>query len=109
MELFDVAKYQLPKDMDIEWEITKKRFSVFLSEYKNIREKVGIPATPRIQETYSVMHRENVSPEVLNDPLYKEFEYLHRLFIKGYLSINHLCKNYRIISKSGYVKKSIPL
>ncbi|WP_429960920.1 transcriptional regulator [Enterococcus sp. AZ012] len=89
MELFDVAKYQLPKDMDIEWETTKKRFSVFLSEYKNIREKVGIPATPRIQETYSVLHRENVSPEVLNDPLYKEFEYLHRLFIKGYLSINH--------------------
>lgn len=49
MELFDVAKYQLPKDMDIEWEITKKRFSVFLSEYKNIREKVGIPATPRFR------------------------------------------------------------
>ncbi len=89
MELFDVAKYQLPKDVDIEWETTKEKFSIFLSEYKNLREKVGIPATPRIQETYSMIHRENVSPEVINDPLYKEFEYLHRLFIKGYLSINH--------------------
>ncbi|OTP19927.1 hypothetical protein [Enterococcus mundtii] len=89
MELFDGAKYQLPRDVDIEWETTKEKFSIFLSEYKNLREKVGIPATPRIQETYSMIHREYVSPEVINDPLYKEFEYLHRLFIKGYLSINH--------------------
>lgn len=50
MELFDVTKYQLPKDVDIEWETTKEKFSIFLSEYKNLREKVGIPATPRIQK-----------------------------------------------------------
>lgn len=50
MELFDAAKYQLPKDVDIEWETTKEKFSIFLSEYKNLREKVGIPATPRTQK-----------------------------------------------------------
>lgn len=42
MELFDVAKYQLPKDVDLEWVTTKEKFSIFLSEYKNLREKVGI-------------------------------------------------------------------
>ena len=71
MELFDVAKYQLPKDVDIEWETTKEKFSIFLSEYKNLREKVGIPPTPRIQETYSMIHRENVSPEELENELSK--------------------------------------
>ncbi len=89
MELFDVTKYQLPEETAVEWEITKERLGIFLSQYKSVREKIGISASPKVYETYSFLHRDEISSELTNDPIYQEFKYLHRIFISGYLSINH--------------------
>lgn len=89
MELFDVTKYQLPAETAVEWEITKERLGIFLSQYKSVREKIGISASPKVYETYSFLHRDEIPSELTNDPIYQEFKYLHRIFISGYLSINH--------------------
>lgn len=87
--LFDPTNYQLPNKNNVDWIMTKKNLSIFLSEYKNIREKLGLRATPKLKETYSLIHNENVSKEMCTDELYEEFVYLHKMFIHGYLSINH--------------------
>jgi hypothetical protein len=89
MELFDVTKYQLPAESAVEWETTKERLGIFLSQYKSVREKLGISAAPKIYETYSFLHHEDIPKQLMGDPIYQEFEYLHRIFISGYLAINH--------------------
>lgn len=55
MELFDVAKYQLPKDVDIEWETTKEKFSIFLSD--RIGESAYTPYAVRKKGAEKVLQR----------------------------------------------------
>ncbi|HFD0846069.1 transcriptional regulator [Enterococcus hirae] len=89
MELFDVTKYQLPSEDTVQWEKTKEKLGIFLSEYKSSREKMGIPTNPKIQQQYSFLHKENVSKELFDDPSYQEFLFLHKIFLTGYLAIIH--------------------
>jgi len=54
--LFDPTNYQLPNKNNVDWTMTRKNLSIFLSEYKNIREKLGLRATPKLKETYSLLN-----------------------------------------------------
>lgn len=78
MELFDVTKYQLPAESAVEWETTKERLGIFLSQYKSVREKLGISAAPKIYETYSFLHHEDIPRQLMGDPMNIFIEYLSR-------------------------------
>ena len=39
MSLFDVSKYEVPNDEDVDLVLTRKNFEIFIRAYKNSREK----------------------------------------------------------------------
>jgi len=96
MVLFDVKKYETPEAKDVDMERTKHNVAVFLSAYLSARCRVGQPREPKVTASYSL-----VPPSTANNTFeaerimiekeeaQKEFEYLHKLFIRGYSVIQH--------------------
>lgn len=96
MVLFDVKKYETPEAKDVDMERTKHNVAVFLSAYLSARCRVGQPREPKVTASYSL-----VPPSTANNTFEAErmmiekeeaqedFEYLHKLFIRGYSAIQH--------------------
>lgn len=100
MSLFDVSKYEVPNNNDVDMALTKKNFEVFIRAYKNSREKIGQPRVPKTTQSFSL-----IPPSTANggtgeaerlliqreDDL-AEFNELHQLFAKGFAVISHPTK-----------------
>jgi len=96
MVLFDVKKYETPEAKDVDMERTKHNVAVFLSAYLSARCRVGQPREPKVTASYSL-----VPPSTANNTFeaermliekeeaQEEFEYLHKLFVRGYSAIQH--------------------
>ena len=96
MALFDVKKYETPASKDVDMERTKHNVSVFLSAYLAVRCRVGQPREPKVTATFSL-----VPPSTNNstfeaermlleeEEAWEEFDYLHKLFVRGYSVIQH--------------------
>lgn len=91
MKAFNIAQYEQPEFESIDWQKTKYNVGVFLTAYKKARERVGQPACPRRTMEYSLLNKEVIQNEGLND--YEEFRHefirLNKLFVLGYTSIMH--------------------
>jgi ArpU family phage transcriptional regulator len=99
MVLFDVSKYETPKPKDVDMEKTKHNVSVFLAAYLRARCRAGQPREPKVTSSFSL-----VPPSTANNTFeaeqllidkeeaWEEFAYLHKLFIRGYASIQHAHK-----------------
>ena len=94
--LFDVSKYETPRNDDIDMVMTRKNFEIFIRAYKNSREKVGQPLIPKVTQTFSLIPPSTVnkSPEaeqmlIQREEDLEEFKELHQLFAKGYAAISH--------------------
>ncbi|EAA0261528.1 ArpU family transcriptional regulator, partial [Listeria monocytogenes] len=55
MSLFDVSKYEVPSNKDIDMLLTRKNFEIFIGAYKNSREKVGQPRVPKVTQSFSLI------------------------------------------------------
>ena len=96
MSLFDIKKYSLPNQDDVDMVETKKNIGVFMSAYMSARGRVGQPREPKVTASYSL-----VPPSTANqtfeaesilidqEEAQEEFIYLHSLFLKGYEKIQH--------------------
>ncbi|WP_270375384.1 ArpU family transcriptional regulator [Enterococcus thailandicus] len=96
MVLFDVSKYETPSAKDVDMERTKHNVSVFLSAYLSARCRIGQPREPKVTASFSL-----IPPSTANnmfeaeqmliekEEAWDEFAYLHKLFIRGYSSIQH--------------------
>lgn len=96
MVLFDVKKYETPEAKDVDMDRTKHNVGVFLSAYLSARCRVGQAREPKVTASYSL-----VPPSTANNTFeaermviekeeaQEEFEYLHKLFIRGYSAIQH--------------------
>lgn len=96
MALFDIKKYETPSAKDVDMDRTKYNVGVFLSAYLSARCRVGQPREPKVTASYSL-----VPPSTANnvfeaeqmlidrEEAQEEFEYLHKLFIRGYSAIQH--------------------
>lgn len=100
MALFDVSKYQIPSNDDIDMTTTKNNFEAFLRAYKNSREKVGQPRIPKTTQSFSLIPpstANNNSGEaerllIQREEDLAEFSELHQLFAKGFAGISHPIK-----------------
>ncbi|HAZ0690386.1 TPA: ArpU family transcriptional regulator [Enterococcus faecium] len=96
MVLFDVKKYETPEAKDVDMDRTKHNVGVFLSAYLSARCRIGQPREPKVTASYSL-----VPPSTANNTFeaermliereeaQEEFEYLHKLFVRGYSAIQH--------------------
>lgn len=96
MALFDVSKYETPNPKDVDLESTKHNVSVFLSAYQSARCRVGQPREPQITTNYSLIPPSTVDHGfeaeqmlIQKQEAQEEFNYLHGLFVKGYVAIHH--------------------
>ncbi|EOI57317.1 ArpU family phage transcriptional regulator [Enterococcus gilvus] len=96
MVLFDVSRYETPNPKDVDLESTKHNVSVFLSAYQSARCRVGQPREPKITASYSLVPPSTVDNGfeaeqivIQKQEAQEEFEYLHDLFVKGYVAIQH--------------------
>lgn len=97
MSLFDVSKYEVPNDEDVDLVLTRKNFEIFIRAYKNSREKAGQPRVPKVTQSFSfippstsnggVGEAERMLIQREND--ITEFQELHELFVKGFIAISH--------------------
>ena len=94
--LFDVSKYEMPKNDDIDMVMTRKNFEIFIRAYKNSREKVGQPLVPKVTQTFSLIPPSTVNGNheaermlIQREDDLEEFKELHQLFAKGYAAISH--------------------
>lgn len=94
MQLFDISKYELPSEPQIDWPQTKYNLGIFLSSYKTARERVGYAVLPKLSMDYSLINSE-YSMALMADELSgheehrEEFLTLNKLFVIGYSSITH--------------------
>lgn len=97
MVLFDVTKYEVPSNDDINMTATKKNFEIFIRTYKNSRERVGQPRIPKVTQSFSLIPPSTVNSSsgeaermlIQREDDLKEFKELHGLFVKGYSAISH--------------------
>lgn len=97
MSLFDVSKYEVPNDEDVDLVLTRKNFEIFIRAYKNSREKAGQPRVPKVTQSFSLIppstanggvgEAERMLIQREND--ITEFQELHELFVKGFIAISH--------------------
>lgn len=101
MALFDVSKYEVPSNDDLDMVATKRNFEIFIRAYKNSREKVGQPRIPKITQSFNLAPPSTAGTSVgeaerlliqREDDL-AEFNELHQLFAKGYAAISHPFKS----------------
>lgn len=100
MALFDVRKYEVPSNDDIDMATTKSNFEAFLRAYKNSREKVGQPRIPKTTQSFSLIPPSTVNSGtgeaerllIQREDDLNEFYELHQLFAKGFAGISHPIK-----------------
>lgn len=100
MALFDVSKYQIPDNDDIDMTTTKNNFEAFLRAYKNSREKVGQPRIPKTTQSFSLIPPSTINNSsgeaerllIQREEDLAEFNELHQLFAKGFAGISHPIK-----------------
>ena len=87
MSLFDVSKYEVPNDEDVDLVLTRKNFEIFIRAYKNSREKAGQPRVPKVTQSFSL-----IPPSTANGVLEKLKECLFnvRMILQSFKS----CMNY---------------
>ena len=90
MSLFDIKKYSLPTQDEVDMVETRKNIGVFMSAYMSARGRVGQPREPKVTASYSL-----VPPSTANhtfeaesilidqEEAQEEFIYLHSLFQIG--------------------------
>ncbi len=97
MSLFDVSKYEVPDNKNVDMVLTKKNFEIFIRAYKNSREKVGQPRVPKVTQSFSLIPPSTVGSNIgeaerlliqREDDL-EEFNELHQLFAKGFAGVSH--------------------
>ena len=101
MVLFDVSKYEVPKNDDVDMNLTKKNFEVFIRAYKNSREKVGQPRVPKVTQSFSLVPPSTANSNsgeaermmIQKEDDIEEFKELHQLFAKGFIAISHPFKS----------------
>lgn len=101
MVLFDVSKYEVPKNDDVDMNLTKKNFEVFIRAYKNSREKVGQPRVPKVTQSFSLVPPSTANGNsgeaerilIQREDDIEEFKELHQLFAKGFVAISHPFKS----------------
>lgn len=96
MVLFDVSKYEMPNQKDVDMDQTRYNVGVFLSAYLSARCRVGQPREPKVTASFSLIPPSTVDhgPEaeqllIQREEAKAEYDYLHDLFIKGYAAIQH--------------------
>lgn len=96
MVLFDVTRYETPNAKDVDMERTKYNVSVFISAYLSARCRVGQPREPKVATSYSLIPPSTANHDfeaermlIDKEEAQEEFEYLHKLFIRGYSAIQH--------------------
>lgn len=100
MALFDVSKYEVPNNDDIDMTSTRKNFETFIRAYKNSREKVGQPRVPKVTQSFSLIPPSTAGGNsgeaerllIQREDDLAEFEELHQLFAKGFTAISHPIK-----------------
>lgn len=97
MALFDVSKYEVPSNNELDMVATKRNFEIFIRAYKNSREKVGQPRVPKITQSFSLVPPSTAGSNsgeaerllIQREDDLAEFKELHQLFAKGYAAISH--------------------
>ncbi|MEX1587611.1 ArpU family phage packaging/lysis transcriptional regulator [Enterococcus sp. C39] len=96
MVLFDVKKYETPDAKDVDMEQTKHNVSVFLSAYLAARCRVGQPREPKVTASFSLAPPSTANNTfeaeqmlIQKEEAQEEFDYLHKLFVRGYSAIQH--------------------
>lgn len=95
--LFDVRKYEVPKNDDVDMDSTRKNFQTFIRAYKNSREKVGQPRIPKVTQSFSLVPPSTACGNsgeaerllIQREDDLAEFNELHQLFAKGFVAISH--------------------
>lgn len=101
MSLFDVSKYEVPSDHDVDMAATRKNFQTFIRAYKNSREKVGQPRVPKVTQSFSLIPPSTAGGQsgeaerilIQREENLEEFKELHGLFVLGYCAISHPFKS----------------
>jgi hypothetical protein len=101
MALFDPKKYRIPNSSEVDLKATKLNFETFMIQYGAVREKVGKNRMPKMTQSFnpipSTPHREYDGDAerflIEREEYMPEYEELHRLFGKGYLSIANPLKH----------------
>lgn len=97
MARFDINKYKVPQAADVDLKATRQNFEIFMNAYGSAREKVGKNRMPKMTQSFSPMamtpHREysgDAERFLIEREMYlPDYEELHQIFAKGYLSINN--------------------
>ena len=96
MVLFDVSRYEMPDQKDVSMDRTRHNMGVFLSAYLSARCRVGQPREPKVTASFSLTPPPTVDsgPEaeqivIQQEEAKEEFDYLHKLFVRGYATIQH--------------------
>lgn len=99
MALFDVSKYEIPLKKEIDMKMTKKNFEIFIRAYKNSRERIGQPLIPKVTQSFSLIPPSTINKGaeaermlIQREEDLEEFQELHQLFAKGFVSISHPIK-----------------
>lgn len=96
MVLFDVSKYEIPDQKDVDMDQTRYNMGVFLSAYLAARLRIGQPREPKVTASFSLIPPSTVDDGseaeqmlIQKEEAQEEFIYLHKLFVKGYVAIQH--------------------
>lgn len=97
MVLFDVSKYELPSESEIDMKITERSFDLFLSHYESAREKVGETRIPKMTQSFSTIPastKKEYSGDaerflIEKEMFLPEYQELHKIFVTGYYAIGH--------------------
>ena len=101
MSLFDVSKYEVPSDHDVDMVATRKNFMTFIREYKNSRERIGQPRVPKVTQSFSLLPPSTAGGQsgqaerllIQREDDLETFKELHGLFVRGYVGISHPFKS----------------
>lgn len=101
MSLFDVSKYEVPSDHDVDMVATRKNFQTFIRAYKSSRERVGQPRVPKVTQSFSLIPPSTAGGQsgqaerllIQREDDLEAFIELHGLFVRGYCAISHPFKS----------------
>ncbi|MFW8617756.1 ArpU family phage packaging/lysis transcriptional regulator [Enterococcus innesii] len=97
MSLFDISKYEIPANEEVDMVLTKRNFEIFIGAYKSSREKIGQPRVPKVTQSYSLIPPSTAKGHsgeaerllIQKEEDLAEFEALHQLFSKGFSVVAH--------------------
>lgn len=93
---FDLAKYQVKEEREVDIKQTPTNVGVFLKAYFSARSRVGQPREPKLSAMLSIVppstNKAGYEAEQIlieNEEAIEEFNELHDLFVKGMAAIEH--------------------